>query len=393
MTKPRTWYLTASFDTAFAYRKDGSILDESVFAKHHLHRAQHYHIAREEFGFQQFRDGIIWSQFITGSCQADWSKFEHHLEELAKLSCLNGQPEIDLVLLHYGMPHLQATDMLNGRFADFLELIAYLVTTKWRECFSSYVVSVENGYATAMQTDLQQWRYSETVAEKKLSWWELFEMRMKAVIRMAKALKQFDPKTPRLACEPFYKSDVSFRDQVRSLRTMLGYPDKVAQKFSPSQATTFGGEPDLLTDIGVNYYGNQADDFDNPQWPLSKLLLRAWKRFPNYNLRIAETGNCQVENLGISTERWLEMLDHELNLANSQGANVQNVTWAPFLTIEDFTEPGILSPGSLMDSQTLRPDPQLVKVVRQYTDKAAALLQQGSFFYLEFILIQLNLLN
>jgi hypothetical protein len=390
MSVNRSWQLAAAFDTAFAHRKDGTILDESVFAKHHLYRKLHYCIAREFFGFCKFRDGIIWSQVMTGSCRVDWKKFDAQMHQLAELSMWSGKPEIDLIITHYGIPLLDPVDITNGKMQDFFCQIADKISSQWKGCFSGYVTSVENGYATAMQTDLGNWRYSASEDEPALTWWELFEARMRAAIAMTHVFREQDPYTDRLACEPFFKNTMKFKDQLRSIRTLLGSPDRMAKQYAPSQTDDWNGDKTLLTDIGINFYGNETDDFENPRYPLSWLLQRARKRFPNHRLRIAETGNCQVADcMQISIEQWLEMIDQQVTQANEHGADVRIVTWSPLLTLEDFTEPGKLSAGSLIKWESKDGskffDQQTAKFVSQFTSPVTEeppTKIAGSLFYL-----------
>lgn len=390
MSVNRSWQLAAAFDTAFAHRKDGTILDESVFAKHHLDRKLHYCIARDFFGFRKFRDGIVWSEVMTGSCQVDWKKFDAQLHQLAELSMWSGKPETDLIITHYGIPLLDPADITNGKVQDFLCQIADRISTQWKGSFSGYITSVENGYATAMQTSLGNWRYSASKAEPELTWWELFEARMRAAIAMTHVFRERDPLTDRLACEPFFKNSMKFKDQLRSIRTLLGAPDKMARLYAPSQTDQWNADEHLLTDIGINFYGNEKDDFKNPKYPLSWLLQRARKRFPNHRLRIAETGNCQVaDGLHISVEQWLEMIDEQVTEANELGADISIVTWSPILTLEDFTEPGKLSPGSLIkwesNDHSKLFDRQTAKFVSQFTspiNEEPTTLVAGSLFIL-----------
>ncbi len=373
----RTWKLAASFDTAFAYRKDGTTLDNLSFTKHDLRKRFHYKVAREEFGFNAFRDGLGLSRLVTGSCEIDWDNFYRHAEELAELSLKNGKPEIDLVIYHYGIPFIKPEDFTNGKLADFLCQIASELSTRWKGCFSGYVVSVENGYGTAMQTSLNHWRYSSSRTEPAKSWWELYEAIMRSSIAMAKTFMEIDPDTHRIACEPFFHNhELPFQDQIRSLTNLLGRSDEMAQLFAPSQTDQWGGCEDLLTKVGLNFYGNSCDDFWNPEWPLSKLVLTEKQYFPNHQLVITETGNCQMDKLKISCIDWLEMIDREINKANAQDAGVSLVTWAPFLSIEDFESPNLRAPGSLLAIDHTKVDKpiiwdedtkRLAKVIREYT--------------------------
>jgi hypothetical protein len=130
-----------------------------------------------------------------------------------------------------------------------------------------------------------------------------------------------------------------------------------------------GGEDRLLDVIGLNFYNNWGVDHG---WPLHRLLLEARKYFPNKRIVIGETGNCHFSDC-FTVKGWLQLLDEQVEMANSQGAEIESVTWAPILTLGDF-DWGKPAPGAWVTwdpDDTARKrhwDKSVAATVRQYAE-------------------------
>jgi hypothetical protein len=193
---------------------------------------------------------------------------------------------------------------------------------------------------------------------------------------MAQAVKEADSTAVIALSEPWaWHPHVSLLDQSRPFSTLLGRPDPTAARETGTDE--WGGDEVLLDVIGLNFYNNWGADHG---WPLHRLLLEARKRFPHKRMVIGETGNCHFSDC-FSVKAWLELLDEQVELANSQGAGIESVTWAPVLTLGDF-DWGKPAPGAWVTWDPDDPrrerhwDPQVARTVRNYSqpelDRVAA---------------------
>ena len=187
------------------------------------------------------------------------------------------------------------------------------------------------------------------------------------LVAMARAVREADPGARIGLNEPWaWHPDLPLEDQGRPFHTLAGDPDPVAVRETGSD--NWGGAPDLLQDVGLNFYNNWGTD---QGWPLSRLLLAARRAFPACEIGMGETGNCHFPHR-FSVADWLRLLDEQVGVANEQGARISTVTWAPILTLGDF-DWGMPAPGAWVTWDPADPsrrrtwDPTVARTVREYT--------------------------
>jgi hypothetical protein len=133
-----------------------------------------------------------------------------------------------------------------------------------------------------------------------------------------------------------------------------------------------GGDPSLLQIVGLNFYNDWGTERG---WPLSRLLLEARRQYPEQRIFIGETGNCHFTDCH-TVAGWLQLVDREVRLANTQGARIEAVTWAPVLTLGDF-DWGKPAPGAWVTWDPNDPrrrrtwDPETARTVRAYAQYEA----------------------
>jgi hypothetical protein len=186
------------------------------------------------------------------------------------------------------------------------------------------------------------------------------------LVAMARAVREADPAAVIALSEPWaWHPHISLEDQGRPFSTLLGRPDPMAAR--ETGRDDWGGDPSLLQVIGLNFYNNWGVDHG---WPLSRLLLEARRQYPDQRIIMGETGNCHFSDCH-TVAGWLQLLDEQVESANTQGANVEAVTWAPILTLGDF-DWGQPAPGAWVTwdpddpERRRRWDPDVARVVRTY---------------------------
>ncbi|HZO88292.1 MAG TPA: hypothetical protein VFB38_08125 [Chthonomonadaceae bacterium] len=360
----RTWTLAGAFDAG--HIRGGTPGWEQELDFHQLELTGHaaqleadYRLFREEFGLTQFRDGAWLSRSYPAPEQFDWS----YLDRLANMS----QGQVTLSLCHYEwLPWITEADLWNGRVIDLMTAFAYRVAERYRGCFAAYIPVVESGYWTAMMTDWGRW-WPATREKGGAGWWKLYAVVGRMLVGMARAVKEADPAAQIALSEPWaWHPHVSLRDQARPFFTLLGHPDPTAAQETGIE--DWGGEDSLLQVIGLNFYNNWGVEHS---WPLSRLLLEARRQFPDKRIVMGETGNCHFSDC-YTVAGWLQLIDEQVELANSQGARIEAVTWVPILTLGDF-DWGKPAPGAWVtwdadDPQRRRHwDPEVARIVRAYT--------------------------
>lgn len=160
-------------------------------------------------------------------------------------------------------------------------------------------------------------------------------------IQMARAIRESDPEALLGMSEPWnWYGETSFDDLARPFNTILGREDDIA--IQQLGASIKGGSDDLVDIIGLNFYGSHGKDED---WPLHKIILEAQRRFPHKRIVIGET-SFGFETHLYTAETWAEHVDTEVEIANSLGARVDVIFWAPFIDLfGDHLKP---MPGGLV---------------------------------------------
>jgi hypothetical protein len=359
-----SWTLAGAFDAG--HIRGGTPGWERELDFHQLELSGHdqqleadYRLFREEFGLTMFRDGAWLRKTCPQEGQYDWT----HLDRLASVS----QGQVYLSLCHYEwLPWIEEDDVWNGKVIDAMQAFAFEVAKRYRGHFAGYLPVVEIGYWTAMMTDWARWWPSKH-GKAASSWWRMYGVTGKMMVEMAKAVREADPMATIALSEPWaWHPDMPLEDQGRPFNTLLGRPDPVAERECGGEH--WGGNSSLLQMVGLNFYNNWGVDAG---WPLSRLLLEARHQYPNQRIVMGETGNCHFSHCH-TVEAWLDLIGQEVDLANSQGANVEAVTWAPILTLGDFDwgtpAPGAWVTWSPEDASRKRHwDPAVAKAVRRKT--------------------------
>lgn len=318
-----------------------------------------YRLLRDEFGLRAFRDGAWLARSFPARDSYDWS----YLDRLAETS----RGEVTLSLCHYEWP-VWATDddVRSGRVVDAMAEFASRVATRYRGRFAGYIPVVEAGYWTAMMTDWGRW-WPATKGAPRRRWWELYEVVGRALVAIARAVREADPGAMIALSEPWaWHPKVRLADQGRPFDTLLGRPDAVAER--EVGTATFGGAEELLDVVGLNFYNDWGAERG---WPLSRLLLEARRAYPDKRIAMGETGNCHFSDRH-TVAGWLALLDAQVRAANAEGARVEAVTWAPVLTLGDF-DWGRPAPGAWVTwdaddpKRERRWDPEVARAVRAYT--------------------------
>ena len=359
----RSWNLAGAFDAGHIRGWTPDFNQQLNF--HQLELTGHaqqlegdYKIFRDEFGIELFRDGAWLARTYPKEGELDWT----YLDRLAAIS----RGQVYLSLCHYEwLPWIQEEDLWNGRVVDLMGEFACRLAERYRGHFAGYIPVVESGYWTAMMADWGRW-WPATGKERARSWWKLYSVVGRMTISIARALKKADPAGEIALSEPWaWLPHLSLEDQGRPFNTLLGRSDPVAVRETGSD--NWGGDPSLLQIVGLNFYNNWGVE---QGWPLSRLLLEARRQYPDQRIFMGETGNCHFSDCH-TVAGWLELLDEQIQLANSQGAGVEVVTWAPILTLGDF-DWGHPAPGAMVTWDTHDPrrrrhwDPEVACTVRNY---------------------------
>jgi hypothetical protein len=363
MSRTQTWTLAGSFDAG--HIRGGSPGWEKELDFHQLEVTGHaeqleadYRLFREEFGLTEFRDGAWLARSFPREGEYDWS----HLDRLAAVS----DGRVTLTLCHYEWPAwVTREDVWRGRVIDAMAGFAHAVAARYRGRFAAYVPVVETGYWTAMMTDWARWWPAERGGTKR-RWWDLYAVVGRMLTAIGRAVREADPDARIALNEPWaWHPDVPLEDQGRPFATLLGRPDPVAARETGTD--DYGGRPDLLNVVGLNFYNNWGVERG---WPLSRLILEARRQFPDQHLIMGETGNCHFAHCNTVAD-WLRLIDEQVGAANEQGARLETVTWAPILTLADFDwgepAPGAWVTWEMSDPKRRRRwDPAVAKVVREY---------------------------
>jgi hypothetical protein len=359
----RTWKLAGAFDAGHIRGWTPDWKEELDF--HQLEMTGHaeqmeadYHLFREEFGLQLFRDGAWLARSYPERDNVDWG----YLDRLASVS----QGQVYLSLCHYEwLPWITEEEIWSGAVVGIMSEFAQRVAERYRGRFAGYIPVVEAGYWTAMMTDRGRW-WPARGQRKGRRWWELYAGVGRMQVAMARAIKGADPTSVIALSEPWaWHPHVSLEDQGRPFNTLLGRPDPVAARETGTD--DWGGDPSLLQIVGINFYNNWGVD---QGWPLSRLLLEARRQFPEQRLFMGETGNCHFGER-YPVEAWLELIDEQVETANAQGAAGEAVTWAPILTLGDF-DWGRPAPGAWVSWDANDPkrrrlwDKEVAALVRRY---------------------------
>ncbi|HEX2517875.1 MAG TPA: hypothetical protein VH257_24445, partial [Chloroflexota bacterium] len=279
----RSWQLAGAFDAGEIRGWTPDFQQELHF--HQLELTGHaeqlegdYRLLREEFGLRRFRDGAWLARSLPAPGQIDWT----YLDRLAGVS----RGEVTLSLCHYEWPPwIEPPDLWNGRVLEAMADFAGQVARRYRGHFGAYIPVVESGYWTAMMTDWGRWwpaaprstvhGASEANGEAT-AWWRLYAVVGRMLVAMARAIKDGDPRARVALSEPWaWHPHVSLEDQGRPFNTILGRPDPAAARETGSDS--WGGDPSLLDEVGLNFYNNWGVDHG---WPLSRLLLEARRHYP-----------------------------------------------------------------------------------------------------------------
>jgi hypothetical protein len=360
----RSWTLAGAFDAG--HIRGGTPGWERDLDFHQLELTGHgqqleedYRLFRGEFGLQWYRDGAWLARSFPGHDRFDWD----YLDRVAEAS----EGAVTLSLCHYEWP-VWATeeDVWTGRVHEAMVRFASAVAHRYRGCFAAYIPVVEAGYWTAMMTDWGRWWPARRGGEP-ITWWRMWGVVGRMMLAMARAVREADPETPIALSEPWaWHPDLSMDDQGRAFNTLLGRPDPVCVRETGPGG--WDGDPSLLQIAGLNFYNNWGEE---QGWPLSRLLLEARSRYPEQSLVMGETGNCHFSKR-FSVRDWLALIDRQVEAANARGARIEQVTWAPILTLGDF-DWGRPAPGAWVSWDPEDPrrrrlwDPETARVVRQYT--------------------------
>jgi hypothetical protein len=359
----RTWKLAGAFDAGHIRGWTPDWQRQLDFHQLELtgHAAQlesDYRLLREEFGLEWFRDGAWMARSYPRAGQFDWQ----YLDRLATVSL----GRVYLSICHYEWPPwIDEADIWNGRVIDLMGEFASRVAERYRGQFAGYIPVVESGNWTAMMNDWRRWLPAAGKSRRR-NWWKLYALVGRMLINIAGAIKTADPDADIALSEPWaWHPHMSLEDQGRPFNTLLGHRDPVAVRETGSD--DWGGDASLLQIIGLNFYNNWGVEHD---WPLSRLLLEARRRYPEQRLFMGETGNCHFSECH-TVAGWLELLNEQVELANAEGARVETVTWAPVLTLGDFDwgrpAPGAWVTWELEDPERRRHwDPDVARVIRSY---------------------------
>jgi hypothetical protein len=364
----RSWILAGAFDAG--HIRGGTPGWEYELDFHQLEISGHaeqlesdYRLMREEFGLTLFRDGAWLARTFPRPGEFDWS----HLDRLAKVS----DRQVYLSLCHYEwLPWIEEEDVWTGRVVEAMALFSSEVARRYRGCFAGYLPVVEIGYWTAMMTDWARW-WPARRDRPASSWWKLYAVTGRMMVAMAQAVREADPEAVIALSEPWaWHPDVPLEDQGRPFNTLLGRPDPVAA--CETGTDDWGGNPNLLQVVGLNFYNNWGVD---QGWPLSRLLLEARRQYPDKRILMGETGNCHFSHCNTVVD-WLRLIDEQVEEANRQGARIEAVTWAPVLTLADFDwgkpAPGAWVTWEMEDASRKRTwNPKIAAAVREYTTASA----------------------
>ena len=313
----------AGFECSTHRRRDGLRLDVTRGSGHDRFVAQDYAQAMEH-GMGTARDGLRWHLIEQSPGAYDWSSWTPMIEAADRTGM-----RVIWDIWHYGTP-------------DHIDI--------WSEAFIDRLVAFAEAAA----------RHYRTLSDRPPLWCPLNEMSfyafiagevgdfhpyalqrghelkrqlVRAGVRVARALRQIDPRCRLLWAEPMIHIApvTSGEIDVRAARdaTLTQYQafDMVAGRMDPE----LGGSEDLLDIVGCNFYPHN-------QWrqhgatlplghhdyrPLSDMLEETWQRYARPTI-VAETG---AE--GSARAPWLHYVVQEVAEARERGADIGGICLYP----------------------------------------------------------------
>jgi hypothetical protein len=272
-----------------------------------------YRIAREEFGMTSFRDGAVMKNTFLSSNMYDFS----YLDKLAEVS----KGQTFLALCHYEWPSwITEEQILNGEVVELMRQYAEAVAKRYKGKFAGYYPAVEITYWINNLTREGVW-WPAFGPNHHVTWQHMYDIVLNIFIAMAEAIKKEDSEAKIVMSEPWnWREGSHFAEFIRPFKDTLH----------------------LLDSVGLNFYTEYAF---NHGFPLHEILLEARRQFPEKEIHIAETSFGYEPHL-YTAETWAELIDKEVQIANSKGANISSVFWAPL--IDYFGEGGDPMPGGLI---------------------------------------------
>jgi hypothetical protein len=139
------------------------------------------------------------------------------------------------------------------------------------------------------------------------------------IIEASKAILEVKRDAVLIIPEPWHATDrIPEEEQAAVLDTILGLRD-----------SELGGCDDLVTIIGINHYR------DSTLPPFHRLLINAQKRWQKKRLWVTETSGPPT---GWQQTEWFWWMLAETRLAIIAGADIDVFTWAPAISMYDWTD-------------------------------------------------------
>lgn len=287
---------------------DGSFyrMDEVSLIRHDEFLDTDYRLMKS-IGARGVRDAARWYLSHPAPGRFDWTWIDRMMDAA-------DQHELGMYidLWHYGYPDW--LDIMSAdapyHFAEFAAAIAERCPTidYWCICNEPSLL-IEMGGRQGIWTPHLKLQ-DATEFRRQVS---------RMIIEASKAVRAFNPDAVLVIPEPWHATDLNSEDnQAAVFDTVLGLRDP-----------ELGGDDTLCDVIGLNHYR------DSTLPPLHRLILNAGKRYPEKPIWLTETSGPPI---GWQQTEWFWWMMSEVRLANIAGVPTEVFTWAPAISMYDWTD-------------------------------------------------------
>ncbi len=320
-------FFQAGFECSTHRRRDGVRLDLTAATEHDRFALPDYRLAAAH-GLGTVRDGLRWHRIEQAPGIYDWRSWVPMLRAATRAGV---QAIWDV--WHYGTP-----DFVDIWSPDFVERLARFAEAAARvhrdETDSVPLWCPVNEISFFAWIAGQCAEFHPYAADRS---YELKRQLVRAAVAAADALRDVDPRARFVWAEPAIHvlprcddpQDVAAAEAFRLAQYQAF--DMLSGRLEPD----LGGRPDLLDDVGINFYPHnqwihEVEDSFIPMGhhryrPFSDMLLETWRRYARPIL-IAETG---AE--GSARAAWLHYVCDEVRAAMDLGVPVLGICFYPIL--------------------------------------------------------------
>ena len=328
-------FFLGGFECATHRRRDRLRIDVIDRTGHDRFCAVDYRLLAEA-GVLTVRDGLRWHLIESVPGAYDWSSFLPMLRAAHETGT-----QVIWDLCHWGVP-----DWLDVFSSDFVSRFAAFAAAASRLICDEREQAGMSGpaiYAPINEMSFWAWvggdeQHFHPFAE--LRGQELKQQLARASIVAMRAIRAVDPQARFVQPEPIIHVSVDPRDRIRDLvADAVAAAGHTAAQFQSWDMLAgirnpeFGGSPDLLDIIGVNYYWNNQWLHQGPHtpaghlqhYPLHTMLYELWERYKRPIL-ITETGAETNAAVG-----WLGYVGAEVRQAQRMGACILGICLYPVM--------------------------------------------------------------